>query len=133
MYVGKIRLSTPLTILREGPLARVALTQRVGLTAAAISNITRELIENGLLWEVGTVRGGSVGAHAILLSAATIMSVVSLVVLIIAGVPISVEVVTTDADEMVGQGLDIGGFLIKLCLFCTLHAATACFFIRQHP
>lgn len=67
MYVGKIHLSIPLTILREGPLARVDLAQRVGLTAAAISNITRELIENGLLCEVGTARGGRVGAHAILL------------------------------------------------------------------
>ena len=54
-------------ILREGPLARVDLAQRVGLTAAAISNITRGLIENGLLCEVGIARGGRVGAHAILL------------------------------------------------------------------
>ena len=55
------------TILREGPLARVNLAQRVGLTTAAISNITRDLIEDGLLYEVGTARGGRVGANAILL------------------------------------------------------------------
>lgn len=55
------------TILREGPLARIDLAQYTGLTTAAISNITRELIESGLLCEAGTVRGGRVGANAILL------------------------------------------------------------------
>ena len=55
------------TILREGPLARVNLAQHVGLTTAAISNITRDLIGDGLLYEVGTARGGRVGANAILL------------------------------------------------------------------
>lgn len=55
------------TILREGPLARVELAQRVGLTTAAISNITRDLIGDGLLYEVGTARGSRVGASAILL------------------------------------------------------------------
>lgn len=55
------------TILREGPLARVELAQRIGLTTAAITNITRELIDNGLLCEVGTVRGSRVGTNAILL------------------------------------------------------------------
>lgn len=56
------------TILREGPLARIDLAQHTGLTAAAISNITRELIENGLLNEVGTSRSNRVGANAILLN-----------------------------------------------------------------
>jgi glucokinase-like ROK family protein len=55
------------TILRNGPLARVDLAHLVGLTTAAISNITRELIEDGLLYEVGTARGKRVGASAILL------------------------------------------------------------------
>ena len=55
------------TILREGPLARVNLAQHVGLTTAAITNITRDLIGDGLLYEVGTARGGRVGANAILL------------------------------------------------------------------
>ena len=55
------------TILRQGPLARVNLAQHVGLTTAAISNITRDLIGDGLLYEVGTARGGRVGANAILL------------------------------------------------------------------
>lgn len=55
------------TILREGPLARVTLAQHVGLTTAAISNITRDLIEDGLLYEVGMARGGRVGANPILL------------------------------------------------------------------
>nr|BBH92049.1 transcriptional regulator [Thermogemmatispora argillosa] len=55
------------TIVREGPLARIDLAQRIGLTAAAISHITRELIEDGLLREVGTQRGKRVGASAILL------------------------------------------------------------------
>lgn len=56
------------TILREGPLARIDLAQYTGLTTAAISNITRELIENGLLNEVGTSRSNRVGANAILLN-----------------------------------------------------------------
>ncbi|WP_376796313.1 ROK family protein [Thermogemmatispora sp.] len=55
------------TILREGPLARVDLAHQTGLTTAAITNITRELIEDGLLREVGTARGKRVGASAILL------------------------------------------------------------------
>ena len=55
------------TILRVGPLARVNLAQHVGLTTAAITNITRDLIGDGLLYEVGTARGGRVGANAILL------------------------------------------------------------------
>jgi glucokinase-like ROK family protein len=54
-------------ILREGPLARVDLARHVGLTTAAISNITRELIESGLLCESGTARGHRVGANSILL------------------------------------------------------------------
>ncbi len=54
-------------ILREGPLARIDLAQFTGLTTAAISNITRELIAYGLLREVGTARGNRVGASAILL------------------------------------------------------------------
>lgn len=54
-------------ILRAGPLARVDLAQRTGLTTAAISNITRELIDDRLLGEVGTARGNRVGASAILL------------------------------------------------------------------
>ncbi|MBE3568423.1 MAG: ROK family transcriptional regulator [Thermogemmatispora sp.] len=54
-------------ILREGPLARIDLAHRTGLTAAAISNITRELIEDGLLREVGPAPGKRVGASAILL------------------------------------------------------------------
>lgn len=55
------------TILREGPLARVDLARHVGLTTAAISNITRELIGDGMLREVGAVRGHRVGAHSILI------------------------------------------------------------------
>ncbi len=55
------------TILREGPLARVDLARHVGLTTAAISNITRDLIESGLLCETGTTRGHRVGANSILL------------------------------------------------------------------
>lgn len=54
-------------ILREGPLARIDLAHRTGLTAAAISHITRELIEDGLLREVGPAPGKRVGASAILL------------------------------------------------------------------
>jgi predicted NBD/HSP70 family sugar kinase len=54
-------------ILREGPLARVDLARHVGLTTAAISNITRALIESGLLCEVGITRDHRVGANSILL------------------------------------------------------------------
>ncbi len=55
------------TILRNGPLARVDLAHHVGLTTAAISNITRALIDDGLLYEVGATRGNRVGANSILL------------------------------------------------------------------
>ncbi len=55
------------TILREGPMARVDLARHIGLTTAAISNITRNLIESGLLCETGKARGHRVGAKSILL------------------------------------------------------------------
>ncbi len=55
------------TILQQGPLARVDLAQRTGLTAAAISNITRDLIGGGMLCTVGRQRGEGAGADAILL------------------------------------------------------------------
>jgi predicted NBD/HSP70 family sugar kinase len=58
------------TMLRDGALARVDLAQRTGLTTAAISNITRELIADDLLREVGTARNNRVGANAILLDLA---------------------------------------------------------------
>jgi N-acetylglucosamine repressor len=54
-------------IVREGPLTRVDLVRCTGLTAAAISNITRELIERGWLREIGISRGKGAGANAILL------------------------------------------------------------------
>src|SRR5579883_3077161 len=54
-------------IVREGPLTRVDLARSTGLTAAAISNITRELIERGWLREIGISRGKGAGANAILL------------------------------------------------------------------
>ena len=54
-------------VLHDGALARVDLAQRSGLTPAAISNITRELITGGMLQEVGTQRTERVGANAILL------------------------------------------------------------------
>jgi predicted NBD/HSP70 family sugar kinase len=55
------------TILREGALARVDLARHTGLTTAAITNITRELIERGLLQEAGKVRTERAGADPILL------------------------------------------------------------------
>lgn len=56
-------------LLRCGPTARVALAQYTGLTPAAISNITRELLDEGLVRETGILRG-RVGANAILLDLA---------------------------------------------------------------
>jgi N-acetylglucosamine repressor len=55
------------SILHDGPLSRVALARHTGLTQAAISNITRELIESRLLSEIGPARSKRVGAHEILL------------------------------------------------------------------
>ena len=55
------------TLLRHGALARIALARLTGLTPAAISHITRELIDAGLLCEVGRYRGEGRGADAILL------------------------------------------------------------------
>ncbi len=58
-------------ILREGALARVDLAQRTGLTPAAVSNITRDLIADGLLHEVVATGQGRGGANAILLDLPT--------------------------------------------------------------
>src|SRR5579884_4158618 len=55
------------TIVRRGAISRVELAHETGLTPAAISNITRELIEHGLLNEVGISRGKRAGANAYLL------------------------------------------------------------------
>lgn len=55
------------TIVRKGEMTRVELAHETGLTPAAISNITRELIERGLLNEVGISRGKRAGANAYLL------------------------------------------------------------------
>jgi predicted NBD/HSP70 family sugar kinase len=55
------------TIVRRGEMTRVELAHETGLTPAAISNITRELIERGLLNEVGISRGKRAGANAYLL------------------------------------------------------------------
>lgn len=54
-------------IVRRGEMTRVELAHETGLTPAAISNITRELIERGLLDEVGISRGKRAGANAYLL------------------------------------------------------------------
>lgn len=55
------------TLLRHGALARISLSRLTGLTPAAISHITRELIDAGLLYEVGRYRSDGPGADAILL------------------------------------------------------------------
>lgn len=55
------------TVLQHGPLARVALAHHTGLTPAAISNITRGLIDRGMLRIAGRQRGEGAGADAILL------------------------------------------------------------------
>lgn len=55
------------TVLQHGAVARVELAQATGLTPAAISYITRDLIADGLLREVGMERSRRVGANAILL------------------------------------------------------------------
>lgn len=55
------------TIVRKGEMTRVDLAHETGLTPAAISNITRELIERGLLHEAGISRGKRAGANAYLL------------------------------------------------------------------
>ncbi len=55
------------TILQNGGLPRVDLARQTGLTPAAISNITRDLIDDGFLQELGVLPTKRVGAQSIIL------------------------------------------------------------------
>ncbi len=55
------------TILQYGGLPRVELARQTGLTPAAISNITRDLIDDGFLQELGALPSKRVGAQSIIL------------------------------------------------------------------
>jgi N-acetylglucosamine repressor len=44
------------TLLKYGPISRLQIAEITKLTPATISNITGELIEEGLIWEIGTVQ-----------------------------------------------------------------------------
>src|SRR5687767_4716238 len=48
-------------LLSTGPLSRPDLTSRTGLTAASITRIVRELIDSGVLVEVGAPDGQRIG------------------------------------------------------------------------
>lgn len=52
----------------RGPISRRDLTKHTGLSAASISGITNELIETGLVYELGEEELGRVGRRAVLLS-----------------------------------------------------------------
>jgi predicted NBD/HSP70 family sugar kinase len=55
-------------IQRRGPISRKDIVEVTGLSSSAVSNITGELIERGLVYEVGEADGeGRVGRPAILL------------------------------------------------------------------
>jgi predicted NBD/HSP70 family sugar kinase len=55
------------TIQEQGPISRVELASLLGLTAATITRITRDLIDDGLVKEEGEGSTGSAGRKRILL------------------------------------------------------------------
>ncbi|MCY4051398.1 MAG: ROK family transcriptional regulator [Gammaproteobacteria bacterium] len=44
-------------IMRHGPLSRSEIAQRIGITEASVSRITREFIDAGIIEETGFIRG----------------------------------------------------------------------------
>jgi predicted NBD/HSP70 family sugar kinase len=50
------------TVLTEGPLSRVGLARRLGLSSAAVTKAARPLIENGYLYELGATERSGPGA-----------------------------------------------------------------------
>ena len=54
-------------IMKNGPVSRKELASVTGLTAAAVSLISAELIEEGILKETGIVAAGSAGRRQVLL------------------------------------------------------------------
>ena len=53
--------------LREEPLSRAELSQKTGLTQAAISNIADELLQSGIVQEIGKVKQSEMGRKPIAL------------------------------------------------------------------
>ena len=54
-------------IMKLGPISRSELTQLVGLTQVSVINITNELLEAGILEQVGMTNGSAQGRKAIVL------------------------------------------------------------------
>ncbi|WP_445492720.1 ROK family transcriptional regulator [Niallia sp. 03133] len=50
------------TILKSGQISRVGISERTKLTRATITNITAELIQDGLIHEIGSIEAGKVRA-----------------------------------------------------------------------
>lgn len=55
------------TVQKYGPISRTALTERVGLTTASVTNLTNELLEAGILRQVGHENTGTLGRKAAVL------------------------------------------------------------------
>lgn len=66
--VRELNLATILEALRtEGPLARVALAESTGLSKASVTSLAKELIESGLVRELGVAFPGALGRPSALL------------------------------------------------------------------
>lgn len=55
------------TVQRHAPISRTALTEKMGLTAASVTNLTNGLLEAGILCQVGHDSNGSLGRKAMML------------------------------------------------------------------
>lgn len=55
------------TVQQNAPISRTDLTAQVGLTTAAVINLTNELLEDGILIQSGRAGGGAHGRKAVLL------------------------------------------------------------------
>lgn len=56
---GRGRRSVMLEIIKHGPLSRSEIAQRIGITEASVSRITREFIDLGFIEETGFLSGPS--------------------------------------------------------------------------
>ena len=55
------------TVQRCAPISRTALTEKMGLTAASVTNLTNGLLEAGILRQVGVESNGNLGRKAMVL------------------------------------------------------------------
>lgn len=58
------------TILREGPLSRLSIAKLADLTPATITNLTSELIQDGLVQEIGDIQSDRAGRRSVALNIA---------------------------------------------------------------